>query len=391
MQNIPILNYKIFEFYRETGFLRGFEADGFELQAFQQDSIHLILRDKLIRMRPWSLSMEGKPVPLPKSLKTRMENQAKFRFGAWYQREGNSVFRLSEPDGAWKKILQSRLHFSQFEISPEGEILLIGSAEPQVPERKDNPLVYFGLCREGSARFALLFQENAEKPSKEILFPDEFLAVEKSVAKIGGPLKSFWIESKLIVCQEELGLIWCLDWNNLKVHDIPPPWPAMTWAFLAQHKGSLHKLRSNYGSIGVSQFHFPRSLDFFPLDSGSIFVVYRGFKISPNRVQKSKSSPEQSGLDGQIPLNSVEEEPLLFFEMDLNNYSIKNIRLSNIETEKLRKKYSTSEGMADPFWVHFDGTIKPFPVYVEPAEDPNGEPGASRVPHQKPPKGEPLK
>jgi len=362
--DIHTMNFRHFDYVRESSISRGLEIDDYEIQSFENYSLYYILNNFLYKITTFPLSIEEKPKKLPNEMKIREENQPKYRNGSWYYRDGNKILKHVNNKG-WETILDSKIFFSQFELSPDGNILLICSGIFQVPGRRGSPFMNLGLCVEDSLRFISVWETGGEKPLKEISLPSDFAGVEKSVSGITGPLRSFWVDDKMVISHDELGLLWCLDWSDFKIHEIQTPWQSLNWKFIEQHQKILTTVHSAFGQIGISQYHFPQSMHFYPFDSNSLFIVYRGYKILPTLVKRvaNLKSHSNSGLEGLIQLEPKDESTIGFYELNLSEFSVKTISLSAIENAKLRQRLAESDLATKPFWVQFDGNIRPMPEY----------------------------
>ncbi|MFN8011722.1 MAG: hypothetical protein U0P81_09975 [Holophagaceae bacterium] len=129
---------------------------------------------------------------------------AKYRAGAFWATDGKRIYRWENLTQTWDVMLAPELEFDEFEVSPEGSILLITTAE----------------------NFIELFRPGTEKPHAVIPYPD--LELEPADRPL---LRRIWMNVRTAVCDEHIviyaadnGRIYDFDTFNRKLRSLSVPW-----------------------------------------------------------------------------------------------------------------------------------------------------------------------
>lgn len=360
IESIPTARHRLFEFDKYSIAVSPLGEDLVHLQSYDESVATYTRGDELVRLSLYPLKVLEKPSPIPERRVWHERFQMKYRNGTWYYRVGLEVRRLN-PDGkGWVVALKPSKNYSQFEVAPDGQILLIGSSEPQVPSTVWALDAAFDISKEGSAKFLSMYSEGSEKPGKELDLPADLEFVEKHVNRITGPNHSFWVGSTLIMHSAEMGRIWCFDSVNGGIRELDTPWVSLNRAFLEKHWSKTKKLKTKDHSVGIPADLFPFVFEFFPSGMNSVQLVVRWQEIRPeykdDLVKELKNVMAEEYIDFDLRGPKTE-----IYELDLTDFRIKKHENQELDVLDLAK-------IKGPYLILSGGMPVRFPGYSPPQE-----------------------
>ncbi|GEM_PF-3909197 len=303
--------------------------------------------------------IQEKPIQIPEKRAWDERHQLKFRFGHWYFRIKDQIYKLSQETKNPELILAPKRNFSQFEISPEGKILLICSGTPQVPINNwafSDPFDYYV---DGTLKFISIYGISSLEPEREIEIPNAIADTIGMVGHITGPKRSFWVSDTLILHSSELGRIWCYDSSNFKLKELSTPWTSLSANFIEENIGLTRVPSLLRKTVYIPRDTFPSKFVFFPSNFDTIYLIASWSKITDSGItdylEKVRSSPFYGGMTKLEVRNKL----VKFFRIDLSKMKIELLGDQEYLLEQLKP-------LKGHYLLDFDSTPIRWPAYSPP-------------------------
>lgn len=284
------------------------------------------------------LQMRGVPAPMPAPGVKGFLSRSIWRNGAFYCAAEREIYRKDGATGPWMKVLDSPKPFEAFDVSPDGDLALLGTAGNLIE----------------------MYHEGAESPFHEVGYPAlEFESRDKVFsARLWRTLKPSVCDEFLILYAGDLGRLYSYDFRAKKLREALVPWKPLATKGLAQRASADSMVLCNgYPSPGCIQI--------IPDEGLSVKVVYsiRTIEVLPKADPRQKM-PSIRYTEGKNP-------PLRSFDWDL---------VGNGHSEPVDEP-----GLAFPVWLNSRGFLEPLgrvlaKVQADPAPSSASKPNRARRP-----------
>ncbi len=363
--NIPVVPYKPFRIKSTFHVTESLGETELLLQYATPSQTVYASGEQLVAVFNATLRIEKKPTDIPFRSNWDEQFQMKFRNGAWYYRLSDIIKRIDPNTGSQATVLTPKRHFSQFEVSPYGQLILIGTGlpQPKIPgHHYRDPLSY---CIENTIEFASIYFEYDETPAKSISLPDDFEFTQRQVGNIKGPGRSFWMGDTLLIHSPELGRIWTMELAEWQLKELVVPWASLNRELVEKNKIKTAKNIFNHTSVQISRDLFPETFEFWPSDESTAVLVVQWARITKEQALASMREIRAFGLCSDSIEIKPRESTTKFYELDVVNARIK--ALDN-QTE-LRHKL---KAVGPQHLIRYDGLAIPIPTYHAPAAETAG-------------------
>jgi len=300
-----------------------------------------------------------KPMEIPEKRAWEERYQLKFRFGQWYFRVKDQIYRIAQGAGSPELIFAPKRNFTQFEISPAGKILLICSGVPQVPVNNWAYFDPFDYYKDGTLKFISVYDASSIEPEKEFEIPDAIAGTIKMVGHIAGPNRSFWVSDTLVIYSSELGRIWCYDSSSSRLNELSTPWASLNHNFIEENIGLTRVPSLLEKTVYIPRDTFPSGFVFFPTDYDTVYLIVRWDKITESGINEYFEKVKSSPFYGGITKLEVRSELLKFFRIDLSKMKIESLGDQEYLLEQLKP-------LKGHYLLDFDSTPVRWPVYSPP-------------------------
>jgi hypothetical protein len=234
---------------------------------------------------------------IPKFQTNPIYSSIKYRNNEFYARNGNAIFKYNQTKKNWEIALKSNKKFTQFEVCPDGKILLICpglTKEIVLLEGDMSPELY--SCSDDyqleSLRLLEIYGNTKDRRYEgAVEFPDTIKEIFKTVNRVPMIDKVFWAEDVLFLLNSQLGQILVYDVQKSAISLLKAPWPMLDWSFLNSNQPILPNLKER-GVIKISRFSFPDRLLCYPQGRGRVLIQVRmpsgfepGFSAERDRTE----------------------------------------------------------------------------------------------------------
>ncbi len=300
-----------------------------------------------------------RPIEIPERRAWDDRHQLKFRFGYWYFRIKDHIFKINPETKKSELFFAPKRNFSQFEISPTGKILLICSGLPQTAVNNWAYAEPFDYYIDSTLKFISIFDHASIEPEKELEIPNPVRDTIEVVGHIAGPSDSFWVSDTLVIHSCDLGRIWCFDFSNSKLNELPPFWASLDTKFVQENIKLARIANSIRKTIYIPRDTFPTRFVFFPVDFDTVYLIAKWDKITDSLIndylEKGKSSP----ICGGMTKLETRNDQLKFYRIDLSKMKIELLE----DQDYLREQLKRFKGH---YLLDFDSTPIPWPIYSPP-------------------------
>lgn len=262
-------------------------------------------------------------VPPPPRSGLQLFNTPKWRNGAfWFPAGEKSVQRFDPITKRWEVQLNRPVRFEELEVTPTGQIALIGTPEHLVE----------------------IWEAGAQEPVRSIDYPKlEMSGPDRAMER------GLWTQFKTAVCDEfiviyagVLGRVYSLDSTTYRFRELPVPWTPL------QTRGIASRVAKEGGVVMIG---FPQvgCIQFIP-DLG--LQVRAVFHVPDVEVKVSKTSRRIG------PITGVPE-----FHWKSDDESLKQVSWSLSDGSKSETEHAGA--LAFPVWLDGRGDLLPLGTILE--------------------------
>lgn len=287
--------------------------------------------------------------PVPEGAKD-LYQCVKFRHGRFFRKHGEDAIQEYDPGTRrWSTLCRTKGRFSQFEILPGGDIVLLcaGIPDPAFPVRTGMDMTIQRYLQE-SFRFLDVRSRGADGKGVTIKPPADLEALCRQVEDVPVFDRIVPFDDKLLLIHSHLGLLYLFDPAASSLVRVDVPWPSLTPAFLDQvrNRQGLPTAR-----LVVSQGLFPSEIQVYPRDAVSATVLVRmnnHLLLGPSKARDLEERRRGGGF--VLPLREYSEadiragEDWSVFDLDLAG---RTLRPSMIE----KPLAVVLTRFADEFWM----------------------------------------
>ena len=292
----------------------------------------------------------------------------KKRYGRYYCKSERAVLEYDPAARTWNEVLRTGKTFSEFEILPGGEILLVCAG---LPERGSGAMpglwMFLQRFQYDSLNFLEIYPRNGDQPEAAWKLPADLASVCRCVGGVPVFDRTVPLGETLLVVNSFLGVIYALDLPTLALSRLEVPWASLDRAFLGEAFGRLKDLGKPTGVVIIPREIFPFSLSFYPKSGHSASVLVRmNNHFSPGACA-ARQLEEQAKGNGFLavgheytPAEIRAGEDTLLFELDLGK---RRFRSSPFPLQVAPLSFHLVSSLwLDPSgnWAHLD-LLNPFP------------------------------
>ena len=160
----------------------------------------------------------------------------KFRRNTFFVRIGRDIFRRDPETGAWQDYFKGKVLFSQFEILPDGKVLII-CPTPRSPITVSPTLLDLEMTlSKGNENLALMelhAPDRPEKPERVFPFPQGISGTLPWVNDYPLVDRTFQVEKHFFLINSQVGQIFVYDSDTRDLRALDVPWPSLNDTFMA--------------------------------------------------------------------------------------------------------------------------------------------------------------
>jgi hypothetical protein len=282
--------------------------------------------------------------PVPEAYRSR--NMAKYRNGKFFARSGADIFEWDSNLKRWFTVLATKKPFTQFEVAPDGSILLIGTMNPENESAKSYSQAEISLETLKDGKLIEQYEPLGTNPKNTVDYPDDFLEIAKSVGQVRGFDRTMTYNEYILIISTDLGQVKVFNTLNGTLRNLDVPWASITPEKLKSLPRSpmLPKtattLLDGDGMPGYNLYIFPAS----PYRA---HLLYRDNSLSSELADRMRTAANKRGMNFGL-LSKTDDDPVLLWhvaELDLVDNKITNLR-------RIQEKE-----IADIPWIKIDGEI----------------------------------
>lgn len=234
---------------------------------------------------------EVRLIDAPKDLFDR--RQLKFRYGFSYAKSKSKILKYNRATSRWQIVLDSPRHFSTFEVTFHGQIILFGTfanIDSKSPRRS------WTLEKKDLEEGAQI--ETWEMGGSAPISSVPYDSVDKSLAMAVEGLRSYnrtWIYRDLIVFYNDyIGRMGILDLTAKSIKWVKTPWEGLTLEGLKSWEKESKKTLDlgRHGQILIDAFDVPPEggIQFCPNEVSPKIVFYRFFAIEGKELPSIRTT-----------------------------------------------------------------------------------------------------
>lgn len=325
---------------RESGILPGGQA------FLVRDGVLHRFDSKRVGEQAYPTSSLLAPVP-----GERAALSLKFRNGTTWYSDGRKIFRHDAVTRAFEVVLNPQCRFDQFDVTPSGDIVLVGTnpIPKLVPGETPGPHE-LSLSERGIGFLIEIYPPNGERPSRTIDYPTDFWEIVGKVEGLAGFTRTWILGDQILLHNCDTGHLYSLDSVELSLREVDVPWVKVDAIHLDEPElSAMSKAATASGKqVGLQRNGVPQGqIQIMPVGQ-RIFLAYSEDAANPSvrdRIEaKFRSDGKYFALFRQAPHSSTREEDCWgWAELDLVELKVKVLR-------RIPKV-----NLPTPFWADLNG------------------------------------
>jgi len=173
---------------------------------------------------------------LPISSGSSRKNMLKFRNDSfWIYSDGN-IYQFDMVLNRWSRVLEPDCNFNQFDITPDGKIVLIGVSRNSIWKTaaysKTNLLIPLDFTTINSGKLIEIWEIRARESWKTIDYSEEIADSARQVSYFSGFNRSWIYNDWLILYSPDFGKMIFFNLLNYKTINVKVPWKTIDSDFL---------------------------------------------------------------------------------------------------------------------------------------------------------------
>ncbi len=242
--------------------------------------------------------------PVPEQYRAR--NMAKYRNGKFYARSGKEIFEWDFTLKRWFSVLRVSSPFMQFEVSPDGSIIVIGTLNEKAQSSKSFSQAELSPDLLSDGRLIEIYEPKSEKPKKSIDYSDELIELSKMIGQARGFDRTFAYNEYNLLISTDLGIILLYNSTANTIKKLDTPWKAITPVTLKSIKVDP-TLPKNVQTLVDADGLPGYTLYIYPVSPHRAYLFYRDTSLNEVLSERMHKAARKRGMNFGL-LNQLNDE-----------------------------------------------------------------------------------
>jgi hypothetical protein len=304
-----------------------------------------------VESSPGSKIFKGIPIPGPRDQIAM--RRVKYRQGSFYSRNSKKIYLFNPGLKSWTQILESPRPFHDFEISPDGQIILIGVEGTSLEASRDGKRGAVSASAKEFRPLLEVWERFGKGPVETVMLDESDTNLSEWVERLPAYDRTWQIRDQILIYNSYTGRLGLFDLVNRKLTWIRTPWKGLTFEDLIEwdHK-HLPALGTHRKPIEIGTFDAPGDrIAIFP-NTWGLRVVFAP-RVAQRPPSASGTPMGKAGDPSHAPKELMLELPVPETEKQ-ELFQLRFGTLDLIEGKLETERSNVLEGLKDPIWFGDD-------------------------------------